>query len=218
MSLAIGPPEQVRSALLRALGDRQGRAHTRIEHRPIQRRVVRSGSEPEHRPIQSASRRIRVRTEHRPFHARAGRAGTDSVTWHRVDGVVECPPDQIERGDVLRVAAVEGLAADRPWQSGGGAGELRSPTRGTARAGLSTPCPWCRSPSSKEALWPRGGQPHVVVGPWFTWPRRSRAPGHSVERQSGRHTKFLQSLVFVDHLDRRHPHRPRGLEVDAEVV
>ena len=31
--------------------------------------------------------------------------------------------------------------------------------RGTASAGLSTPCPWCRSPFAQEALWARGGQP-----------------------------------------------------------
>ena len=27
--------------------------------------------------------------------------------------------------------------------------------------GLSTPCPWCRSPSLQEALWSRGGQPQL---------------------------------------------------------
>ncbi|MCY4014495.1 MAG: hypothetical protein OXG82_17460, partial [Gammaproteobacteria bacterium] len=35
--------------------------------------------------------------------------------------------------------------------------------RGTARAGLSTPCPWRRSPSIQEARWARGGQPHADI-------------------------------------------------------
>ena len=36
--------------------------------------------------------------------------------------------------------------------------------RATSPAGLSTPCPWCRSPSIQEARWARGGQPHAVIG------------------------------------------------------
>ena len=56
--------------------------------------------------------------------------------------------------------------------------------RGTQPAGLSTPCPWCRSPSIQEALWARGGQPHVDLGPSNARSRRSlrkRGRGGGVE-------------------------------------
>ena len=95
-----------------------------IEHRPIQSRVARSASG----------------TEHRPFHARAGHAWNMPCDVGTVSTKSSClcPPDQIERGDVL-CSGRELHCRPAPSVSAHRAGERRSggqpaprPCRGTS--------------------------------------------------------------------------------------